>query len=263
MTRYPVLFASCLAALLAVPASGVAADPPADIPMLSPRVQQLTCAPRLLSRDDGDAARVLGGRDRESPGMFAPREVIVTSTGGGAPLAAGQLYVAYRRPRSHVWTGSGGYVDDAAQNAGVVRVEAVTGNKATATIVWACDGIDVGDRLEPFVATEAPATDTGAFPADVAGTPTVPDAAAQVQFGQQDRFMGAARDLVLVSRVDGQAVQPGQRVGFFRRYQGKAGPVTMLGEGVVQAVHERTYVVQIAGSRDAVEAGDLVAAPGR
>ena len=262
MTRCPVLFASCLAALLAVPA-GVAADPPADIPTLSPRVQQLTCAPRLLSRDDGDAARVLGGRDRESPGMFAPREVIVTSAGGGAPLATGQLYVAYRRPRSRVWTGDQEYLDAAAQNAGVVRVDAVIGDKATATIVWACDGIDVGDRLEPFVAAEAPATDTGAFPADVGGTPTVPDTAAHVQFGQQDRFMGAARDLVLVNRVDGQDVQPGQRVAFFRRYQGKAGPVSVLGEGVVQAVHERTYVVQIAGSRDAVEAGDLVAAPGR
>jgi hypothetical protein len=75
--------------------------------------------------------------------------------------------------------------------------------------------------------------------------------------------MGAARDLLLVSRVAGQDVVPGQRVAFFRRYQGKDAPASLLGEGVVQTVSEKTYVVQVVGSRDAIGAGDLVGAASR
>jgi len=252
--RCSALFASCLASAV-LAATGAIAGPP-DTPTISPHAQELTCAPRLLDRNDSTAPRVLGGRDRYSPGMFGPREVIVLSSGDGS-LAAGQLYVAYRRVRSRVWTTEERFVEDTAQNAGIVRIDSVIGDKATATIVWACDGVDVNDRLEPFAPSEAPMPATGAFPADSA-TLTPALAGASVQLAQHDRRAGAARDLMLVSRVQGQDVAPGQRVAFFRRYQRDGGPVSVLGEGVVQSVGERTYLVQIVGSRDAIEAGDLV-----
>lgn len=259
--RCSALFASCLASVMLAATSAVAG--PADIPTLSPHVQELTCGPRTLTRDDGGAPRVLGGRDRQSPGMFGPREVIVVSTAEDTPLAVGQLYVAYRRARSRIWTGENDYVDSTAQNAGVLRIETVAGTKATATIVWACDGVDVGDSLEAFVPAQVPAPESGAFPADPGNVTANLDGAAVVQVGQQDRRMGAARDLLLVNRVTGQDVVPGQRVAFFRRYQGKDGPASLLGEGVVQSVGEHTYVVQIVGSRDAIGAGDLVGAASR
>jgi hypothetical protein len=260
--RCSALFASCLASAVLAATSAVA-GPQADIPTLAPHVQELTCGPRTLAAGDDGAPRVLGGRDRESPGMFGPREVIVASAGDGTTLAAGQLYVAYRRARSRIWTGENDYVDQTAQNAGVVRIESVAGSRATAIIVWACDGVDVGDRLAPFVPATAPMPPSGSFPADPGAVTASLDGAAEVQLGQQDRRMGAARDLLLVSRVAGQDVVPGQRVAFFRRYQGKDGPASLLGEGVVQTVSEKTYVVQVVGSRDAIGAGDLVGAASR
>jgi len=92
---------------------------------------------------------------------------------------------------------------------------------------------------------------TGAFPADSATL--TPRLRGPPSSSRSTIARGAARDLMLVSRVQGQDVAPGQRVAFFRRYQRDGGPVSVLGEGVVQSVGERTYLVQIVGSRDAIE----------
>lgn len=247
--RFPTLSALPLAALLAAPAA--AADPPAAAPSLTPRAQSLACAPRTL-RDPAPAATVLGGQNRATPGMFAPGETIVLDSGKGAPVTAGQVYVVYRVPRWFMWDDSA-WVRRAVHNAGLVRVESVRGRTASATVIWACDGVDVGDWLEPYAEPgAAPAAAPDAGPARF-------DQASLVLFGGQDRRLGAARDLLLVERTQGLDVAPGQRVTFFRRPFGLDGPTSVIGEGVVESVAAETFLVQVSASRDGIAAGDLAA----
>ena len=253
-TRFPTLSAWQLAIVLAV-APVAAAGPDTAPPALSPHAQSLACAPRTTAAAPG-APRVLGGRDRVSDGIFAPGEVVVLDMSDGGLLTAGQLYLAYRTPRSAVADGRNEWLRRAAQNAGVVRVDAVTGRTASATIVWACDGVQVGDRLEPYSIPGAPPDASG-------GTGTARfDQASMVVFGAQDRRLGAARDFLLVARAPGLEVAAGHRVTFFRRPYGVDGPVSVVGDGVVHAVSEDTYLVEVASSRDAIAAGDLAATHG-
>lgn len=249
-TRFSTLSAWHLAAVLAAAPVG-AADAPAAAPSFTPRAQSLACAPRTFT-PPAVAPRIAGGRDRVSKGMFAPGETIVLDTSNGAAVTAGQLYVVYRTPRSAV-SDDNAWVRRAAQNAGIVRVEAVTGSTASATVVWACDGVDVGDRLEPYAEpSAAPEASTGASTARF-------DQASEVLFGGQDRRLGTARDFLLIGRAQGMDVTSGQRVTFFRRPFGVDGPISTVGEGVVQAVAADTFLVEVTSSRDAIAAGDLAA----
>jgi hypothetical protein len=253
-TRFSTLTACHVAAILAGAAPGAAASP-SDPVALSPRAQALVCAPRTLE-SRSPAPRVLAGRDRATKGMFGPGDTIVLDASTGTPMASGQVLVVYRRPRSAVSEGRDALVRRAAQNAGLVQVDAVSGKTATATVVWACDGIQVGDRLEPYRAPES------APEAAAAGGPARFDQATRVAFGGQDRRLGAARDLMLVVRASGLDVAVGQRVVFFRRPFGADGPTSIVGDGVVQVVSDETYLVEITSSKDAISAGDLVAARG-
>ena len=249
--RFSPLTAWQLASLLVAAPVGAADLTPAP-PSLTPRAQSLACAPRTVDVA-APAARIRGGRDRNTKGIFAPGEVVVLDTSGGATVAAGELYVVYRRPRSAVWAADSQWVRRAAQNVGLVRVDAVTGAIASASVVWACDGVETGDVLEPYV---APST----MPeAQAAAGPATFDQASEVLFGGQDRRLGAARDFLLVARPAGVDVAVGQRVTFFRRLYGVDGPVSVLGDGIVHAVSHGTYLVEVASSRDAIVAGDLVA----
>jgi hypothetical protein len=250
-TRFSISSAWQLALVLVAAPVG-AADTTPPPPSFSPRAQSFACAPRTVA-DRTASPRVLGGRDRLKKGMFAPGETVVVGMNDGSTVAVGQLYVAYRPPRSAVSDGQNPWTRRAAQNAGIVRVDAITGSKATATIVWACDGVDVGDRLEPY-ASPAAAADAPAG----AGTARF-DQASTVVFGGQDRRLGAARDFLLVERAQGLDVAPGQHVTFFRRPYGVDGPVSIVGEGVVQQVSADSYLVEVASSRDAIGAGDLAA----
>jgi hypothetical protein len=252
-TRFSTLSAWQLAAILAAAPVG-AASPDTAPPAFSPRAQSLACAPRTLASASG-APRILGGRDRVTDGIFAPGEVIVVDASGGA-MTTGQLYVAYRTPRSAVSERESPWVRHAAQNAGIVRVDAVTGKTASATVVWACDGVQVGDQLEPYAAPgEAPEVQAPS------GTARF-DQASEVLFGGQDRRLGAARDVLLVARAQGADVAVGQHVTFFRRPYGVDGPVSIVGTGLVQLVSTDTYLVEVASSRDAISAGDLAATHG-
>jgi hypothetical protein len=235
--------------LVAAPAAAADLAQPSQF---SPRAQSLACAPRTVAAAK-TAPRVLGGRDRAANGMFGPGETVVLDVSDGSTVAAGQLYVAYRPPPSVRSDRENPLTRRAAQNAGILRVDGVTGTKASATIVWACDGVDVGDRLEPY---SAPAASPDAPAAEGAARF---DEASTVVFGGQDRRIGAARDFLVVERAQGVSVAPGQRVTFFRRPFGVDGPVSVVGEGIVQQVSEETYLVEVASSVDAIAAGDLAA----
>jgi hypothetical protein len=185
--------------------------------------------------------------------MFAPGEVVVLDTSGGRTVAPGELYVVYRAPRSATLEKDNRWVRRAVQNVGIVRVDAVAGPGALASVVWACDGVEIGDSLEPYVAPSA-------LPeAQAAAGPAMFDQASEVLFGNQDRRLGAARDVLLVARASGVDVAVGQRVTFFRRPYGVDGPISVVGDGVVHAVSPDTCLVEVASSRGAIAAGDLVA----
>lgn len=246
-----VSIVSCLvpAALIGLAASVRAES--ATEPVLSPWTQDMLCAPRVLP--DGQtmgSVRVVGSYDGTPHTLFGTGEQLVVTSDGGN-LASGQYYVAQRALRSRVWSHHE-WVDDATQTAGLVRIDSVTGDTAVGTVVWACDGVEKGDRLQAYVAPQGPPPELPAGRASF-------DLGGDVLIGIQDRRMGSAPDLLLVARPEGQSPAPGQHVTFYRRAYGSGGPVTVLGEGTVQAVADRTFTVRIESSTSAIYTGDRAA----
>lgn len=252
MKRRIVLASCLLSATLGWPTGLSAGSAPPAAPGLTPWAQSMLCAPQADFSPAGEAGRVTASADGSPQAMFGPGERLAISRFSAGAIAPGQFYVAQRAPRSRVWDGHSEWTSAAIQRAGVVRVDEVVGAVATATVVWACDGVEAGDALVPLEVPQGPPA-VGAQ-----GAPAL-DASGAVLMGSQDRRLGAGRDMLLVARPEGQTPALGQRVTFFRRPFGDEGPAATLGRGVVQAVDDRTFTVSVQESRDAIYAGDLVA----
>jgi len=136
------------------------------------------------------------------------------------------------------------------QAAALVQVVAIQPDSATARVVYACQEIAVGDRLEPFDAAPA-------FAVGVSGAPDV-DAPARVLFGEQGRSMAATADFVVIDQGSNQGARPGQWVSIFR---GQPGPRASdaLATALVVAVQPDSATIRIHSARDVVEAGDAAA----
>jgi len=225
---------------------------PASPSALSPAATALACAARLAAAPAGSVPRVAGSLDTAVKAVFGPGDVVVLDTGGQG-VTAGQTFFARRPFRAAQYSGPNSHwLDDAVRTSGWVRVDSVTGTKAVASVVHACDTIEAGDYLEPFEAPAVPA----AMPA---GAPDF-ERGLTVLFDNDERAVGSPVKTLLVGRQAEVDASPGQQVTFFRRLYGKDGPVAELGRGTVLAVQERALVVRVDDAHDAVYfVGDLAA----
>jgi hypothetical protein len=175
-------------------------------------------------------------------------ETAVIRAGTSQGMAVGQQFAARRLDggTAAFRRGVGGYAG--IRTAALLTITSVDENFALARIDRACDGVLVGDYLEPLAlpALQAPAT---------AGAPNFADRAS-VLFGPDLRNVFADGDVLAINRGSAQGVTPGARFALYRDPQNGL-PLSDLGEAVVIDVTEGTARAVVVRVRDFVSAGDV------
>ncbi|MBY0494111.1 MAG: hypothetical protein K2Y23_07830 [Cyanobacteria bacterium] len=177
--------------------------------------------------------------------------VVIHRTPGDG-LAVGQQYVA-QRARSHQ-TGysrpGDGY--GSLRVTGWLTIYAIDEFNALASIDRACDSVEAGDFLEPWVDIALPSS---------ASPPVYPDFAdrANVIFGANNRTLFGDGDVFSIDRGSLHGVTPGQRFAVYRDYRlGTTPPLVYMGDVVAMTVSERTTKVVVVRAVDGIMPGDVV-----
>ena len=167
-------------------------------------------------------------------------------------LAVGQRYVAQRlRNMSRGFPRPGeGYGD--LRVSGWVTIYAIDEFNALATVDKACDSVETGDYLEPYVETSLPTTAT---------PPVYPDFndRANVLFGNDNRTLFGDGDVFSIDRGSLHGVVAGQRFAIYRDFRnGLTPPLVYVGDVVAMTVSEQTTKVVVVKAIDGIMPGDVV-----
>ena len=205
-----------------------------DLPVTSKPIPRITVA----------GPHVTDGRTAMTDGLL----VINRTPNDG--LAVGQRYIAQRLrtdpkrfPRP-----SEGYGD--LRISGWVTVRAIDEFNALAQIDAACDSIEIGDLLEPYVEAQLPTSATA---------PVYPDFndRAAVIFGADNRVLFAAGDVFSIDRGTAQGVAAGNRYAIYRDFHNNL-PLVYMGDAVVMTAGEHTSKVVATTVVDGILIGDTV-----
>jgi hypothetical protein len=167
-------------------------------------------------------------------------------------LAVGQKYIAQRlRSDARQFPRPGeGYGD--LRVSGWLTIYAIDEFNALASIDLACDSVETGDYLEPYVETALP---------DRASPPVYPDFddRANILFGNDNRTLFGDGDVFSIDRGSVHGVQPGQRFAIYRDYRvGRTPPLVYLGDVVAMQVSDNTTKVVVVRAVDGIMPGDVV-----
>jgi hypothetical protein len=169
-------------------------------------------------------------------------------------LAVGQRYLAQRlrTDQKRYSRPTEGYGD--LRMSGWVTIRAIDEFNALAEINLACDSIETGDFLEPYVETQLPTTATA---------PVYPDFSdrANVLFGVDNRILFGDGDVFSIDRGTAQGVAAGNRYAIYRDFHNNL-PLVYMGDAVVMTANEQTSKVVATAVVDGIMVGD-VAVPRR
>ena len=243
--------AFCVAALLAaaVPLSAQR-GPAASMSHLPPDVLALACAPAIADDTPPVPLHITGGQDAFVRRNFAPGDLVTINAGTQNGIAVGQEFFIRRvqTDRSSVSRTTPGMI----RTAGWLRVYAVDEAMSLATVEHACDSIEVGDYLEPFVLPQMPPVSNDKPKAER-------DNYARVMAGVDRRRSFAKGDFFTIDRGSSQGVSPGTQFVIYRDNHAAQNFLFDLGEAVAVDVRQDTSTLQVTLSRDAFTEGDYVA----
>jgi len=205
-----------------------------DLPVASKPIPRLTVA----------GPHVTDGRTAMTDGL------VVINRASGDGLAVGQRYLAQRLrtdpkrfPRP-----SEGYGD--LRVSGWLTIRAIDEFNALAQIDLACDSIEIGDFLEPYVETPLPTSATAPLNPDFSDR-------ASVLFGSDNRVLFAAGDVFSIDRGIAHGVASGNRYAIYRDFHNNL-PLVYMGDAVVMTVGEQTSKVVATEVVDGILIGDVV-----
>jgi hypothetical protein len=259
MNTYSIIVATAIAAT--VPQLAQAQDQPSDA-KLTPLQLSIACSVPPMTVVPGEAAlHVIGAQDTIPRMALAGRDLLVIDAGTAKGVQLGQQYYVRRTVRPGLLTGP---IRRAVHTAGWLRIVAANETTAIATVTHACDGIEAGDYLDPFVAPP-PLGDLATI--DNAAQPDFKDMG-RVLFGDEEHSTAAAGDYMLIDRGTDKGLTPGARFAIYRDVHrwmqddrtmalGQL-PLASIGEGVVVTTGETMSVLRILSARDAVYRGDYV-----
>jgi hypothetical protein len=214
-------------------------------------VLALVCAPRPAFDVPDQSLRVTGGQDTLRRRTYAPGDLITINAGTNNGIEVGQEYFI-RRLRTEAYQKPSRQTPGSIRTSGWLKVYAVDENLSLATVVHACDSIDVDDYLEPFVMPVVPkASTTTAKPQR--------DNYGRILFGADFRRVFGKGDLFTIDRGSDQGVAPGDRFVIYRDKKQAENFLYSLGEAVAVEVSAGTSTLQAVVARDALMAGDYVA----
>ena len=200
-------------------------------------------------------------------GMSAGDIVILWHTPGDS-LAIGQRYTASRLNRAEKFFPRPGEGYGGLRTTGYITVIAINEWNALARVDFACDPIQPGDYLEPYIEGSVPSH---------AGPELYPDFSdrAKILFGADNRTLIGVGDVVSIDRGAAQGAQVGARFAIYRdkysptvrgrtsMYGGSMpsdprSPLVYIGDVVVMSVNETTSKVIVIKATDGIFSGDVV-----
>ena len=208
------------------------------------------CAPSSPSVRPTAALTVAAGREI-GKGLFGIGDAVVVRGGTAQGVKAGDEYYVRRVVDDRFAEHQPGVYRNSVHTAGAVQILDAQDDASIATVIYACDGVMLGDFLEKFERPAIPAAAVGASP-DYAHP-------AQLILGSEKRQSAAAGQFMVVDRGSDHGLRPGQQLTIFRRTLPDGGPVANVGKATVFNVLPESSVVRIESSLDAVYVGDLVA----
>ena len=195
--------------------------------------------------------RILGGSE-PMKALFAPGDTVTINAGTRQGLATGQHYYVRRVVEDRFTVRTTEKQPFSIHTAGWVTVTEASADSAVARVSEACDGILVGDYLDPLVLPPPPA----ALPA---GEPDF-SYPARIILGDERRQLGAGNgSQMVIDRGSDHGLRAGQRLSIFRTSTDGTGRVTVIGDATVSTTQFETSLVRIDKSSNAIEVGDLVA----
>lgn len=251
MTSRTTAGAALLASVLAAAPVAAQRGPAATASKLPAEVLALACAPRVAFDAPDTPLRVSGGQDSFDRHSYLPGDLITINAGRENGIEVGQEFYARRLLVSRREAVSRATPATVATT-GWIRVYAVDDQMSLATITHACDGIDVGDHLEPFVLPTVPAV-----------SPDKPkpqrDNYGHVLSGTDRRRVFGSGDFFLLDRGSDHGIMPGAQFVLYRNKQVDGNFLYDLGEAVAMEVTSESATLKVTVSRDAIQVGDLVA----
>jgi hypothetical protein len=224
-------------------------QPPAQIAGAENVAEQIACAPMSLAAPPLAGMRIIGGAAGRI--MFAPGDGVVINAGTRQGLKAGQQYYVRRFINDKFTPASLDFTPVSVHTAGWVTIVDAKDETSIAQVTHACDGMLLGDYLDPFTDPVVPQPALG-------GSPDY-EHPARIVMADQTMQTAAAGMLMLLNRGSDHGVRAGQTLTIFRPTMAGAGPVVDVGRATILSVRPQTSLMRIDSSRDAVYVGDLAA----
>ena len=246
------VFAILAGAGLLAAAPAVAQRAPAPgMTGLPAEVLSLACAPSLTSVEPSSPLSITGGQDSFVRQSYAPGDLVTINAGTRDGIVVGQQFYVRRRQVARGETVTR-QTPAVIRTAGWIQVYAVDEAMSLATIVHACDTINVGDYLEPFVLPQVP-------------VPSAERPAAQrenyghVLMGQDRRRSFGRGDYLMVDRGSDHGVSVGTHFVLYRDKRAGGNFLFEIGEAVATDVKPDSSTLRVMTSLDAITEGDYAA----
>jgi hypothetical protein len=195
--------------------------------------------------------RLTGGQDSFRRRSWAPGDLVTINAGRANGIEPGQQFFVRRLQ-----------IEDAQRptratpalmsTAGWIKVYAVDDELSLATVVHACDTMDVDDFLEPFTMPVVPTMSTE-------NVKPQRDNYASILVGVDSRQAFGKGDYFVINRGTDHGVAPGDRFVIYRDIKRDENFLYSLGEAVAMEVTAETATLKATVSRDAFMVGDYAA----
>jgi hypothetical protein len=237
--------------LLAAPPVWAQQGPPPSAANLPAEILRLACAPAVAHERPAMSLRITGSQDSTVRIAHAEGDLLTINAGTSAGIQVGQefyvrrLEVSRREPIGRETPAS-------VRTAGWVRVWAVDTDMSLVSVVHACDTINLGDYLEPFVLPPVtrPVPDAGAVDRDNYG---------RVMAGADRRRSFGKGDFIIVDRGSDHGVYAGAQFVLYRDKRQPGHFLFIVGEALAIDVRPDSATLQVTASRDAIVEGDYAA----
>jgi hypothetical protein len=214
-------------------------------------VLSVACAPGVTFELPDRSLRITGGQDATRRGVWGPGDLITINAGTDNGIEVGQQYYV-RRVQVENNQQVSRITPASIATAGWIKVWATEKEMSLATVVHACDTMEVNDYLEPFVLP------TLTPPAAQILKPER-DNYARIMFGTDLRRSFGKGDYFIIDRGSDHGLVPGDRFVVYRDKRQVENFLYSLGDAVAIEVKPESSTLQVIVSRDAFMEGDYVA----
>jgi hypothetical protein len=215
-------------------------------------VLALACAPVAATSRPASTLRISGGQDTYPRLTYSLGDFVTLNGGSKQGLQIGQEFFVRRTVTPPRGISTGAEVSAVTRTAGWIRVYAVDEDMALATITYGCDGMQVGDYLEPLV-----------LPAPLKALPREgrPERSyARVIIGNDRRTEFGMGDFLVIDRGSAQGITAGAHFVLYRwKKKAPENFLAAVAEGVAVDVQTDTATLSLTVTRDSVTVGDLAA----